>query len=225
VSDTRPATARERAARTKRERSRWALLAAASELFAAQGWLPTRLEDVARHAGVSTATAYNHFPTKHALIAHVYAPLVAPPIERARAMGAEGRDVVEVLEEHVRDLAAATREHEALTVPFVFAVQDHSARTGRAPDPGDDADPRIVAPLAQMLGELIVRGQEEGTLRPFPPGRDFATQVLNLLLLRVMNRRGEAAELTAEIVLTVLFGALRPQTLVEAGTAGRPFAR
>ncbi|PVZ03940.1 TetR/AcrR family transcriptional regulator [Actinomycetospora cinnamomea] len=225
MPDSPPASARERAARTKRERSRRALLEAAAELFAAQGWLPTRLEDVARRAGVSTATTYNHFPTKHALIAHVYAPLVAPPIERARALRAQGRDAVAVLEEHVRDLAVATREHEALTVPFVFAVQDHSARTGRAPDPADDADPRIIAPLAQLLGELIVQGQEDGTLRPFPPGRDFATQVLNLLLLRVMNRRGEPAELTAEIVLTVLFGALRPEVLVDAGRDGRPFAR
>jgi AcrR family transcriptional regulator len=225
VSDSRPATARERAARTKRERSRRALLEAAAELFAAQGWLPTRLEDVARRAGVSTATTYNHFPTKHALISHVYAPLIAPPLERARGLLADGHDVVEVLEEHVRDLAAVTREHEALTVPFVFAVQDHSARTGRGPDPADTADPRIIAPLAQMLVELIVRGQAEGSLRPFPPGRDFATQVLNLLLLRVMNRRGEPAELTAEIVLTVLFGALRPEVLAEAGREGRPFAR
>jgi hypothetical protein len=40
-----------------------------------------------------------------------------------------------------------------------------------------------------------------------------------------MNRRGESAELTAEIVLTVLFGALRPEVLVEAGREGRPFAR
>jgi hypothetical protein len=29
-------------------------------------------EDVARAAGVSTATAYKHFPTKHALIGAVY---------------------------------------------------------------------------------------------------------------------------------------------------------
>jgi len=110
-------------------------------------------------------------------------------------------------------------------VPFVFAVQDHSARTGRAPDPADAADPRIIAPPAQVLVELILRGQAEGSLRPFPPGRDFATQVLNLLLLRVMNRRGEPAELTAEIVLTVVFGALRPEVLVDTGRDGRPFAR
>lgn len=225
VTDHPPVTARARAARTKRARSRRALLAAAAELFAAQGWLPTRLEDVARCAGVSKATAYNHFPTKHALISHVYAPLVAPPIERARARLAEGCDVVEVLEEHVRDLARTTREHEALTVPFVFAVQEHSARTGRAPDPADHDDPRVIAPLAEMLVELVVRGQAAGALRPFPPGRDFATQVLNLLLLRVMNRRGEPADATAEIVLTVLFGALRPEVLVRAGRNGRPWAR
>ena len=64
----RAAKSRARAARTKRDRTRAALLSAADPAFAARGWARTRVEDIASAAGVSNATAYNHFPTKHVLI-------------------------------------------------------------------------------------------------------------------------------------------------------------
>ena len=64
----RAAESRARAARTKRDRTRAALLSAADPAFAARGWARTRVEDIASAAGVSNATAYNHFPTKHVLI-------------------------------------------------------------------------------------------------------------------------------------------------------------
>jgi AcrR family transcriptional regulator len=49
------------------------LLEAAERLFAERGWAATRVEDVAREARLSPATAYNYFPTKHALISGAYA--------------------------------------------------------------------------------------------------------------------------------------------------------
>lgn len=41
------------------------------------------MEDIAQAADVSSATADNHFPTEHALLAQVYAPVVAPFVARA----------------------------------------------------------------------------------------------------------------------------------------------
>jgi len=49
------------------ERNRQRLLAAAKDLFATRG-LDVTLDDVARHAGVGTGTAYRRFPNKDALI-------------------------------------------------------------------------------------------------------------------------------------------------------------
>ena len=53
--------------RADAERNRQRLLAAAKELFASRG-LDVTLDDIARHAGVGTGTAYRRFPNKDALI-------------------------------------------------------------------------------------------------------------------------------------------------------------
>jgi AcrR family transcriptional regulator len=53
--------------RADAERNRQRLLAAAKELFATRG-LDVTLDDIARHAGVGTGTAYRRFPNKDALI-------------------------------------------------------------------------------------------------------------------------------------------------------------
>jgi AcrR family transcriptional regulator len=53
--------------RADAERNRQRLLAAAKELFATRG-LDVTLDEVARHAGVGTGTAYRRFPNKDALI-------------------------------------------------------------------------------------------------------------------------------------------------------------
>ena len=71
---------------------------------------------------------------------------------------------------------------------------------------------------------LIAAGQEQGILRRYPPAPDIGPQITNLLLVRVMTRPRESAPDTAELMLTVLFGTLRPEMLVASGTAGRPFA-
>jgi AcrR family transcriptional regulator len=53
--------------RADAERNRLRLLAAAKDLFATRG-LDVTLDEVARHAGVGTGTAYRRFPNKDALI-------------------------------------------------------------------------------------------------------------------------------------------------------------
>jgi AcrR family transcriptional regulator len=53
--------------RADAERNRQRLLVAAKDLFATHG-LDVTLDDIARHAGVGTGTAYRRFPNKDALI-------------------------------------------------------------------------------------------------------------------------------------------------------------
>jgi hypothetical protein len=45
----------------------------------------------------------------------------------------------------------------------------------------------------------------------------------DLLLVRAVGRQQDPPELTAELVLTLLFGALRPELLAGAGPGARPF--
>ena len=49
---------------TRTERKRSLILLAAKDAFAREGYSQTGMEQVARDAGVSTATLYAHFPSK-----------------------------------------------------------------------------------------------------------------------------------------------------------------
>lgn len=216
---------RRRSAETKRRRSRESLLSSARELFRTRGWGGTRMEDIAATAGVSTATAYNHFSSKHAIMAHAYRPVLESALAPPSPESLHPPAILESIRLHVGSLANATRDEQALTLAFIGAVQDATVlRAGGAPEPGDPDDPRSIVPLPMHLSALLIQGQEAGQLRPFPHGHDVAVSVTNLLLLRIQNRPRETAAETTEIILTFLFGALRPDLLVSAGPTGRPFA-
>ena len=219
----RASESRARAARTKRDRTRAALLGAADPAFAARGWARTRVEDIASAAGVSNATAYNHFPSKHALIGHVYAPLVQTLRTQAYRDIAAGRPVVPALIDHVRALVRIAWRNRGLTAALSAGIADYAVKVGRPADPHDENDPRVVAPVADVAIELISRGQQSGELRSWPPADEVGTMIINLLLLRAVGRPHDPPELIAELMLTLLFGALRPELLADAGPDSRPF--
>jgi len=204
---------RVRAARTKRDRTRTALITAADAAFVAHGWAGTRIEDIAAAADVSVATAYNHFPTKHALLAAVYGPHVRILVAQADRDIADGRPVVHALTDQIHALARLSRRHRGLTAAFTAAVLDYTVRVSRPPDPADEADPRVLAPLPEALRRLIERGQATGELHGFPPAVEISGMIINLLLLRSINR-DERPEVTTALLLKMLFGALRPELVL-----------
>jgi AcrR family transcriptional regulator len=216
---------RARAARTKRDRTRRALLDAADATFGSRGWAETRMEDVAAAAGVSAATAYNHFPSKHVLVGWVYRPLVLPLVWEAEHDIAAGRPVVDALTDQVTALARISHRYRRLTASFWSAVEEYTIKVSGPPDPDDDSDPRTLAPVPTPLRTLVEHGQRTDELRPFPSALDVSGMIVNLLLLRSINRPEEPAEYTAELLLTVLFGMLRPELLANAAADERPFRR
>jgi AcrR family transcriptional regulator len=215
---------RVRAAQTKRDRTRRALLDAADAAFSSHGWGSTRMEDVAAAAGVSAATAYNHFPSKHALVGHIYGPLVRPLIVQAERDLTSGRPIVDALCDQVKALSRISFRYRRLTAAFWSAVQEYTIKVAGPPERSDDMDPRTLAPLPDALRLLIEQGQLSGELRSFPSGAEVSGLIINLLLLRSLNRPDEPAEVTAELLQTVMFGMLRPEMLIHAGTDGRPFS-
>jgi AcrR family transcriptional regulator len=222
--DDGPADPRARAARTKRIRTRAALIAAADSAFSRRGWAATRVEDIADAAGVSPATAYNHFPSKHALLGAVYEPHVRPLIRQAEQDIADGRSVVEALVDQVNALARLSWYHRGLTASFTAAVLDYTIRVGKAQDPEDQADPRVLAPINMALLLLIQHGQATGELRPHPAAPEISGMIVNLLLVRSINRQEEPPAVTADLLLTMLFGALRPELVVARDGDGPPWA-
>ena len=218
------ADSRARAARTKRTRTRSALISAAGTAFATQTWAATRVEDIAEAAGVSVATAYNHFPTKHALVGAVIAPHIHALVAESGRYIAEGRPVVEALSCQLLALARLSWLHPGLTAAFTSAVFEYTIRVGRIPDPDDDGDPRNVAPLLDVVLGLVKHGQETGELRRRPSAYEISGVVANLLLVRSINRSDEPPEATADLLQTLVFGALCPERLAsgELGNTGAP---
>jgi AcrR family transcriptional regulator len=196
--------ARARAGWTKRARTRSALLRAAQAAFTEHGWTGTRIENVARLAGVSPATAYNHFPSKYVLIGHVYADVMAPLIRAAeRHRTAEG-PACQAFAEHLHQLAAAARREQRLTAAFACAVQEYTARVARPPSPYDDCDPRTLVPVPHGLTVLIDTAQRQGELdRHREPG-DLAEQITFLLFLRSFTHPDESPHDTAEMLLRII---------------------
>ena len=223
TASDRASESRARAARTKRDRTRAALLSAADPAFAARGWARTRVEDIASAAGVSNATAYNHFPTKHVLIGHVYAPLLRHLRTQAYRDITAGRPIVPAITDHLRALVRISWRHRGLTAALSAGIAEYAVRTGRPADPHDENDPRVLAPVGEVLCELIARGQRTGELRAWPSADEIGTMLVDLLLVRAVGRPHDPPELTAELMLTLLFGALRPELLADAGPDGRPF--
>lgn len=215
-----PDDPRARAAQTKRDRTRSALLTAADTLFGSRGWARTRMEDVAGAAGVSAATAYNHFPTKHELVAHVYRPIVSALRHQADADLAADRPVVEALKDQVRALVRVTSRNRVLTAAFWSAIEEYAAKVASTPDPDDMADPRVIAPAPAGLIMLIQHGQDTGQLRAYPPAYDMGGVAVNMVLTRAVTRPAEPADAVTELLLTVMFGSLKPELLLGAE---RPF--
>lgn len=202
--------ARSRAARTKRNRTRAALIAAADAAFGARGWAATRMEDIAAQAGVSPATAYNHFPTKHVLIGFVFAPHVTTLLVQADRDITADRPVLDALSDQVNALAWLSHHHRGLTAAFTAAVLEYTIRTERTVDPSDELDPRTIVPLLAPLQRLIRHGQQTGQLRGEPSAEDMSSTIVNLLLVRSLNRKDEAPETTGALLRTLLFRTMTP---------------
>ncbi|RTL66759.1 MAG: TetR family transcriptional regulator [Pseudonocardiaceae bacterium] len=207
---------RARAAATKRNRTRRALLDAADAAFTARGWARTRIEDVAATAGVSPATAYNHFPAKHALIAEVYAPLIAPLVATEHARAAGGAEAVDgdpatLVVEQIRALARVCVRNRGLTAAYWAAVQDYAVRVQAVPEPDDEQDPRTIAPVADVLHDLVERGQAAGELRPDPPADTLCPILVDVLLTRIALHPAETAEPLTRLVAGLALGVLAPE--------------
>lgn len=211
-----PATsAQERAGETKRARSRQALLSVARDVFGRRGWQGTRVEDVARLAGVSPTTAYKHFKNKQALIGHAYAPLISGLRQAAERDVEHECPPMAAIRRHVYDLAVITRQHRDLTVALVAAMQEQSYKAGDVAADPDDV--RNLVPMAEPLSELIGYGQRAGAFKAELAAADLGSYHTSALLFRVLSSPGEQAQETASMALQQLLPALlaEPQGLSE----------
>lgn len=125
-------------------------MAAARELFAARG-LDVALDEIARTAGVSSGTLYNHFPNRADIVDAVFADRTATVVriaEHALSLADPWAGLVHFLE-RVCELQAADRGYNDLVsrrLPQAAPTEDHARGY-------------------ELMQRIVTRAREAGALR------------------------------------------------------------
>ena len=145
--------------RSDSARNRARLIESAREVFAERGFGAT-LDDIARHAGLGTGTAYRHFPNKQALAAEVLAGAteqIAADARESLAIDDPWKALVTFFERNAERQARDRGLYEALT--------------GRG---DDEAQARIWPSIISTVTELFTRAQRAGAVRADAAPQDIA---------------------------------------------------
>ena len=193
-----------RSMRADARRNRDRILAAAGTAIAEHG-AEASLEEIARHAGVGSATLHRHFPSRQALLEAVF------------------RDRVETLCAKARDLADSPDPGSAL-VTWLRAVGAHAASNrGLAASlmrGARDGDPALGTTCHTMIidsgGELLTRARQAHAVRPDVAIADLLKLVSAISLAAEQETAG-AAE--TDRLLTLALDGVRPHGVPVTGPA------
>jgi AcrR family transcriptional regulator len=151
-----------------------ALKAAAKEVFAARGYLNTKITDITAAAGRAAGSFYNHFGGKEDLLAALLADLLAGVDASVATDAAHDPDFTSraAIRHHVAGFFAFFREHRTVMVALQQAAMVDEAFAARlteltTPDVGHLAEhleyvrrtghplPGEPRPVAQAIGSLL----------------------------------------------------------------------
>ena len=157
------------------------LLAAALDLFVERGYASTRLEDVAKRAGVSKGTLYLYFTNKEELFKAVVRESIVP------ALG-EAEDIISAFEGHSADLLRCIvlgwwdRLGATKASGIIKLVM---AEAGNFPDLAAFYQEEVIARSTRMMTSMFERAVERGEFRPI--NVTVMTQVLIAPLLMLIT--------------------------------------
>jgi AcrR family transcriptional regulator len=146
-------------------RVRAGLLSAARELFARQGVAATTMDDIARLAAVSRATAFNYFPSKHLLLAGLVREMEARFLHIMDTQFDQPASAAERIAALFSWTAAKVEETPELSRVLIGASE---TTFGAAPDSG-----ARTARTHRAFTRVLDAGRRDGNVR-----RDVPTEVL-----------------------------------------------
>lgn len=133
---------------------------AAIEVFARQGFERSKMEDVARQAGVGKGTLYEYYADKEALLQGAFGLLMETFMVQLKSAVRHDAPPLEILRA-ITDGTIAAMEHVGSVYKFFIEYMLYASR-----------HPKATAALAEMLESyrlvvkgLLDRGVEEGILR------------------------------------------------------------
>ena len=150
------------------------VLAAARELFAAQGYERTTTRDIAKRAAVTPSQLFAQFGTKAALFEQAaitpYADVVNAYVQRWDAVAHDDVNTVQLCRDIMIDLFDVFQSNAGLITALILA-QEHSPELHAELRLSHDAVNRVLAPLERFTTE---EAQRRGY---FGPGFDTAATV------------------------------------------------
>jgi AcrR family transcriptional regulator len=155
------------------------LLAAALDLFVERGFASTRLEDVAKRAGVSKGTLYLYFENKEDLFKAVVRNSIVPAIGEAEMSiaGFEGHSA-----ELLRKLIHSWWQRIGATKASGI-VKLVMAEAGNFPELGQFYQDEVVARGTSVFRRVLERAIERGEFRPVDVSQMTQVLVAPMLML------------------------------------------
>jgi len=158
------------AGKARKERSaarRDAILAAALEEFSARGFEATRLDDVARRAGVAKGTIYLYFRDKESLFQELIRTMLTPIVGTIEALGAADLPVNLLADQFVELFVREIYETRRKDVIRLMIAEGR-----RFPKLAEfyyrEVLSRIVAAVRALLARAAARGEVPAGLVDFP---------------------------------------------------------
>ena len=133
--------------------TRDAILESALELFAQRGYGDVRVEDVAKAAGVSRTTFYNHFSERDAILATLFERLLGSDADELESH--DGSAPLERVRTTVRNAIRRMLEQEQLA-RFVYSLPVRHESLLR---PDEPSTPAVFRAVHRLLAEAVERGE------------------------------------------------------------------
>jgi AcrR family transcriptional regulator len=187
------------------------IIAAAIELFGERGFGKTRLEDVARRAGVAKGTVFVYFPTKEELFRAVAQTVLSSHLERLQNAASDlDRPLTEVVPLLLAQAASVIGEGR---LPAMMRLLIAESRT--FPDLPRVWHDEVVSKVLGLLTAALERGQARGEIRS-GNARLQAFSIRGPMLAAALFREvfretaplPDLAELASQHARTVLHGLL-----------------
>lgn len=136
---------------------------AALALFAERGFALTKLEDVAKAAGISKGTIYLYFETKEELFRAVVRQELLPALEGSEAMVDAHRGTAGELIRLLSDRLLSIMDSDIGSVPKLVMSE-----AGSFPEIARFYGEEVVARGMRLVDRVLRRGVESGEFRPVP---------------------------------------------------------
>ena len=192
------------------------VLDAALELFLEGGFAATKVEDVAKRAGLSKGTVYLYFPSKDALLEGIVkraiAPLAAATFEQLAGFEGDPRIALRMV---IGRLSEAMRDPRRIAIPALIMRE-----ATQFPQVAEMYKREVLGVAIPAVTALLQRGMDQGYLRQLDAELTvrsivgpIGAHLMLAAIFGIMPKDGLALDRLVENHLSILFDGLsaRPE--------------